>query len=110
VTKATTSRSVAQASSAHLPAKSYKAPAGRPSTEVKALLSSGFRELDSLVKKISDDTGYAVNQILDRWLASNGRHQSSWNIYQMYFSKHRDQEMERLAGEANLPERMCYSK
>ncbi|KAF9458055.1 hypothetical protein BDZ94DRAFT_1313650 [Collybia nuda] len=82
---------------------------GRPTTVTQVQILQLFKQVDSLFKKASYETGRPVSSLVDRW-NSRSKHRtkgSSWNSYQHYFGKNREKERLR----AGLPEgtaRECY--
>lgn len=73
------------------------------SNAARDALNEGFKDLDTILKRISVETGLAPAQIVERWDATKTRLVNSWNIYQNFFEERREEELARLPPEKQPP-------
>ena len=69
---------------------------GRPSSQTLKIVDDQLAELDKQLAQLSKATGISVASIMKRWNTTKSRGGSLWNVYQRYFTAHKDDELARL--------------
>ena len=69
---------------------------GRPSSQTLKTVDDELTELDKRLTQLSKITGISVGSIMKRWNTTKSRGGSLWNIYQRYFTAHKEDELTRL--------------